>query len=578
MKTVLHYLKRYRLQSVLGPLFKLLEATLELIVPLIVAALIDNGIGTGDRGYTVRMCVYLALFGLVGLAFSLTAQYFAARAAVGCARDIRADLFTHINTLSYSDLDTLGASTLITRMTADCRQVQTGVNLTLRLLLRSPFVVFGAMIMAFTVDATSALTFVALIPALSVAVFGIMLLSMPLYRKVQGALDRVVLSVRENLTGARVIRAYCKEDEEAEAFRLTHEALTRHELRVGRLSSLLNPLTFVLVNAATVWLLYIGALRVDSDILTTGQVVALYNYMAQILVELVKLADLIVTITRSVACAGRISGIFATQSSMPMTDGEMPPAVEGAPILAFSHVGLRYPGAGADSLSDISFSIERGQTLGIIGGTGSGKSSLVQLIPRLYDATEGEVRLDGHPIKELPTAALRRRIGIVMQKAVLLRGNVRDNLRMGDLDATDACMEEALAAAQIKDIIDEKGGLDAPITQGGTNLSGGQRQRLSVARALVRRPDILILDDSSSALDYATDAAMRQSIRRLPYHPTVCIVSQRAASLMHADHILVLDEGRLVGQGTHAQLLQSCDVYREIYYSQFERETEEDAV
>ena len=571
MKTLFLYLKRYRKESVLGPLFKLLEAALELIVPLIVAAIIDGGIGTGDRAYTVRMCLYLVLFGLVGLAFSLTAQYFAAKAAVGCVRDMRGALFTHISTLSYSDLDTLGASTLITRMTSDARQVQTGVNLTLRLFLRSPFVVFGAMIMAFTVDAPSALTFTVLIPALSIAVFGIMLLSMPLYRKVQKKLDGVVLSVRENLTGARVIRAYCKEEEETEAFRQKHEELTRLEHRVGRLSALLNPLTYVLVNAAIVWLLHIGAIRVDSGLLTTGQVVALYNYMSQILVELIKLADLIVTMTRSIACAGRIAAIFQTSSSMPMTDGPAPTAIDGAPAIEFSHVSLRYPGAGDDSLTDVSFSVQPGQVLGIIGGTGSGKSTLVNLIPRLYDATEGTIRIDGHPIDAWPTQALRRRIGIAMQKAVLFRGSVRDNLAMGDHDATDECMNDALRAAQIKDIIDEKGGLDAPVTQGGTNLSGGQKQRLSVARAIVRHPDILILDDSSSALDYATDAAMRQAIRDLPFRPTVCIVSQRAASLMHADRILVLDEGRLVGQGTHAELLDTCEVYREIYRSQFEQ-------
>ncbi len=578
LKTLFFYLKRYRKESILGPLFKLLEAALELIVPLLVAALIDTGIAQGDIPFTIRMCLCLVLFGLVGLAFSLTAQYFAAKAAVGCTADMRAALFSHIHTLSYSDLDTLGASTLITRMTADARQVQTGINMSLRLLLRSPFVVFGAMIMAFAVDATSALTFVVLIPVLSVVVFGILLLSIPLYRKVQASLDRTVLSVRENLTGTRVIRAFRKEEEETEAFGNIHDELTRHELRVGRLSALLNPLTYVLVNGAVVLLLYIGALRVDAGILTAGQVVALYNYMSQILVELIKFADLIITITRTVTCASRMEGIFAVQSSMPMTDGDAPSVAPDAPAIAFSHVSLCYRGAGSNSLSDISFSIRQGETLGIIGGTGSGKSTLVQLIPRLYDATDGCVEVGGHPVAAWPTQALRRRIGIVMQKAVLFRGTVRENLAMGDANATDERMYAALQAAQIKDAIDEKGGLDALITQGGTNLSGGQKQRLSVARALVREPHILILDDASSALDYATDAAMRQAIRSLPFRPTVCIVSQRAASLMHADRILVLDEGHLVGQGTHEELLQGCDVYREIYLSQFEQAPKEETV
>ena len=569
LKTVLRHLKRYRAESVLGPLFKLLEATLELIVPLLVAAVIDRGIGRGDTAYAVRMCLYLVALGFVGLAFSLTAQYFAAKAAVGCVRDLRATLFSHVTTLSYRDVDTLGASTLITRMSADTKQVQTGLNLTLRLLLRSPFVVFGAMIMAFTVDAHAAVTFTVLIPALSVAVFGIMLLSMPLYRAVGRKLEAVLLSVRENVSGARVVRAFCKEEEEARAFAERHEALTRAEQRVGRLSALLNPLTYVLVNVATVWLLYIGGVRVNSGLLSVGQVVALFNYMSQILVELVKLADLILTITRSVASAGRIEAILAHTSTLPVTSGTLPTPCEGAPLLSFAGVSLRYHEEADPALSDISFTVERGQTVGIIGGTGSGKSSLISLIPRLYDATEGDILVEGHPLATLPVKEHRARIGLVPQRATLFRGTVRQNLLWGNPDATDADLREALAAAQILDSIEKKGGLSLAVQQGGTNLSGGQRQRLTVARALVRRPEILILDDASSALDYGTDARMREAIRALPYRPTVFIVSQRTASLQHADRILVLDEGRLVGQGTHEELLGTCDVYREIHLSQF---------
>ncbi len=569
LKTLFSYLKRYRKESILGPLFKLLEATLELIVPLLVARIIDRGIPSADTAFIVKACIGLVLLGLIGLAFSLTAQYFAAKAAVGCVRDLRGALFSHITTLSYSDIDRIGASTLITRMSADAKQVQTGLNLSLRLLLRSPFVVFGAMLMAFLVDASAAVTFTVLIPALAVAVFGIMLLSMPLYRKVQGHLDRVLLSVRENVNGARVVRAYGKEDEASRAFSEQHTRLTHAEQRVGRLSALLNPLTYVLVNLATVWLLSIGAVRVDAGTLSVGQVVALFNYMSQILVELVKLADLIVSITRSIACAGRIEAVMRTESSLPVTDGPLPAPIDGAPFIEFKGVSMRYPTAGEPSLSDISFTAYRGETVGIIGGTGSGKSTLVHLLPRLYDATAGEIRIEGHPIDTLPVVQHRARIGIVPQKAVLFRGTVRDNLAWGNPTADDAAMEEALAAAQILDSINEKGGLSLAVQQGGTNLSGGQRQRMTIARALVRRPDVLILDDASSALDYKTDADLRAAIRALPYAPTVFIVSQRTVSLMHADRILVLDEGELVGCGTHEQLLATCDVYREIHESQF---------
>ncbi len=572
MKRLWIYLRDYRLESILGPLFKLLEASFELFVPLVIAAIIDRGIGNGDAGMIVRWTLLLVALGLVGLICSVTAQYFAAKASVGFVKKVRHALFAHIQTLSDAELDQIGSSTLITRMTSDCNQVQSGLNLTLRLLLRSPFVVFGAMIMAFTIDVPSALIFAVAIPVLSVVVFGIMLLCMPLYKKVQQRLDGVLGITRENLTGVRVIRAFCKEEEEIASFEQRNQALTASSLLVGRISALMNPLTYVIINLAIVALIHTGALRVDSGILTQGQVIALYNYMSQILVELIKLANLIISITKALACANRISAVFDVHSSLDWKDASAAQKV-GAPAVAFDHVSLRYPGAGANSLTDIDFSVMPGQTVGVIGGTGSGKSSLVNLIGRFYEVSEGSVRVDGVDVRDMRRDDLIEEIGIVPQKAVLFKGSIRENLLWGKKDATDAELDAALRVAQAKEIVDGKeGGLEHLIEQNGRNLSGGQRQRLTIARALVRQPKILILDDSASALDFATDAALRKSIRELDPQPTVFIVSQRTSSIQYADLILVLDDGRLVGKGTHDELLESCEVYREIYDSQFKKE------
>ena len=560
-------MKGYEKDCVLSPLFKLLEASLELIVPLIVAAIIDYGIVGGDGAYVWRMSLLLVLFGLVGLGFSVTAQYFAARAAVGFSARVRHALYEHIGTLSYTEIDTLGTSTIINRMTGDTGQVQTGINLTLRLLLRSPFVVFGAMIMAFTVDVPSALVFTVAIPALAVVIFGIMLLSIPLYRKVQAKLDRVLLKTRENLVGARVVRAFAKEDTEVAEFREKNGELCAEQKRVGRIGALLNPLTYVIINLAILWLIHTGALRVDAGILTQGAVIALYNYMSQILVELVKLANLIINITKSVASAKRISAVLAMTSSQ--VYGEETEGLPDAPAVEFSNTAFRYRGAGADSLLPVSFTARRGETVGIIGGTGAGKTTLVNLIARFYDATEGSVQIEGRPVADYSREALAKKIGIVPQRAVLFHGTVRDNMRWRDENASDDEIYHALEMAQIKDSVDEKGGLDFSVEEGGGNLSGGQKQRLSIARALVGKPEILILDDSSSALDYATDAALRHAIREGSGGATVFIVSQRTASLMHADKILVLDDAALVGVGTHEELLRTCEVYREIHESQF---------
>lgn len=574
MKKLFVHLRPYTKESILGPLFKLFEALLELFVPLVVAAIVDRGIAVGDRSYIWRMALLLVLIGLVGLGFSVTAQYFAARASVGFVARVRRALFAHIGRLSYTEMDTLGSATMITRLTSDMNQVQTGLNLTLRLLLRSPFVVFGAMIMAFTIDVPAALTFVAVIPALSVVVFGIMLLCIPLYKKVQGKLDRVLLLVRENLGGARVLRAFCREEAEKEQFTEANESLTAVQRYVGRISALLNPLTYVLINAAVIWLIYIGAVRVELGILTQGMVIALYNYMSQILVELIKLANLIITMTKSVACGKRVAAVLDIPAGMP--EGERIPApVAGAPTVEFRHASLTYRGASGHALTDASFKVGRGETVGIIGGTGSGKSSLVGLIYRAYDVTEGAVLVDGNDVRAYPLAALREQIGVVPQKAQLFRGSIRDNLRVGKKDATDEEIRAALAAAQAADFVAEKpGGLDFMVEAGGKNLSGGQRQRLTIARALLRRPDILILDDSASALDFATDAALRRSLRTLEGAPAVFIVSQRTSSIRHADRIVVLDEGHTVGLGTHEELLDSCPVYREIYDSQYKKEGE----
>lgn len=571
MKKLLAYLRDYRRESVLGPLFKLLEATFELIVPLVVAAIIDRGIGQGgDRGYIVRMCLVLVALGLIGLLCSVTAQYFAAKASVGFVKRLRHVLFKHIQGFSYQTLDSLGTSTLITRMTSDMNQVQTGLNLTLRLLLRSPFVVFGAMVMAFTIDSRAALWFVAAIPVLSAVVFGIMLLSMPMYKKVQGLLDRVLGVTRENLTGVRVIRAFGKEESETASFQEKNEALTAMQKHVGRISALMNPVTYVIINAAIICLIHTGALRVEAGIITQGAVVALYNYMSQILVELIKLANLIINITKSIACAKRIQAVL----EIPSGEGSGTAGSQGdaAYRVQFEHAGLCYGNAGSESLHDVNLAVRPGETVGIIGGTGAGKSTLVNLIPRFYTASEGRVLIDGTDVRALDPAWLRERIGIVPQKAVLFKGTIRENLCWGRTGASDEELLEAVRIAQAADVLTAKGGLDGEIEQNGRNLSGGQRQRLTIARALVRRPEILILDDSSSALDFATDAALRKALRELDYHPTVFIVSQRTSSIQQADQIVVLDEGVVAGIGTHEQLLKSCQIYQEIYDSQFKKE------
>ena len=570
MRKLFANLKEYRKESILGPLFKLLEAGFELIVPLVVAAIIDRGIGGGDQGYILRMCGGLVALGLVGLLCSVTAQYFAARASVGFTKKLRHDLYSHIQGFSYQTLDRIGISTLITRMTSDMNQVQTGLNLALRLLLRSPFVVFGAMIMAFTIDVKAALWFAAAIPALSVVVFSIMLVSMPLYKKVQGLLDQVLGATRENLTGVRVLRAFGKEEEEIAAFGRKNEALTAMQKHVGHISALMNPVTYVIINLAILLLIRTGALRVEAGIITQGAVVALYNYMSQILVELIKLANLIITITKSLACLKRIQGVLDMPAGE--TVDETLPRGDARCRVQMIHAGLRYSEGAAEALEDVNLSVLPGQTVGVIGGTGSGKSTLVSLIPRFYEATEGQVLVDGTDVRALPPEQLRGRIGVVPQKAVLFQGTVRENLQWGNENATDEEIMRAVEAAQAADVVAAKGGLDARIEQGGRNLSGGQRQRLTIARALVRRPDILILDDSSSALDFATDAALRASLRQLDYGPTVFIVSQRTSSIQHADQIVVLDDGRVAGIGRHGELLESCPVYREIYDSQFRKE------
>lgn len=572
MKKLLVYLKGYEKETVLAPLFKMLEALFELFVPLVMAAVIDVGIGGHDRGYVIRMCLVLIALGVIGLACSITAQYFAAKAATGFSTVLRRELFAHIQSLSYTEMDNLGTSTLITRMTSDINQVQSGVNLVLRLFLRSPFIVFGAMIMAFTVDVKAAMIFVVAIPMLSVVVFGIMIWTMPLYRRVQGALDKVLGLTRENLTGVRVIRAFCLEEQEQTHFREKNERLTDMQKFVGKISGLMNPLTYIIVNGAVVVLLHTGAIRVDQGIITTGAVVALVNYMNQILVELVKLANLIINITKSVACGNRIQSVLEIPSSMKNgSDTNLARADE----VVFDHVGLTYAQAGTESLTDIDFSAKAGQTIGIIGGTGSGKSSLVNLIPRFYDATAGAVKINGKNVKDFDLETLRKMVGIVPQKAVLFKGTIEDNLRWGKKDATEEELWEALETAQAAEFVRERAdGLQAKIDQGGKNLSGGQRQRLTIARALVGHPGILILDDSASALDFATDAALRKALREMKGNPIVFIVSQRTSSIHHADQIIVLDDGMVAGIGTHQELLENCPVYQEIHYSQFDRKEE----
>lgn len=575
MKKLLCYLKEYKKESVLGPLFKLLEATLELFVPLVVAAIIDTGIGNQDRGYVVKMCLVLVLLGLIGLAFSVTAQYFAAKAAVGFVTTIRHVLFGHIQKLSYAELDTQGTSTLITRMTSDMNQVQNGVNLTLRLLLRSPFVVIGAMVMAFTIDVKAALVFVVGIPALAVVVFGVMLACIPLYRKVQNRLDKVLGLTRENLTGVRVLRAFCKEEEQEAEFQKQNQTLTDTQKFVGRISALLNPLTYVIINVAIIALIWIGAIRVDMGIITQGAVVALYNYMSQILTELIKLANLIINITKSVACGNRIQSVLEVEPSVKdgaarvSGDGE---AGKSAYSVVFEHAGIRYPDAAQEAVSDITLNVRPGETIGIIGGTGSGKSSVVNLIPRFYDCSSGAVYVDGRNVCTYGLTELRDKIGVVPQKSVLFAGTIRSNMQWGKPDATDEEIFAALEIAQAKDVVSKKEkGLDTEVEQGGKNFSGGQRQRLTIARALVKQPEILILDDSSSALDFATDAALRMAIGSMKHKPTLFIVSQRTSAIQYADKIVVLDDGSVVGIGTHEELMNTCEVYREIYDSQYKR-------
>ena len=572
MKRLGVYLKPYTLESILGPLFKLLEALLELLVPLVVADIIDTGIGAGDSGFIVKRCLLLIGLGLLGLASSVTAQYFAAKAAIGFTASVRHALFGKVQSLSYAELDKLGTSTLMTRMTSDMNQVQTGLNLALRLLLRSPFVVFGAMIMAFTIDVKSAWVFAVIIPLLFAVVFGIMFSCIPLYKKVQGRLDGVLGAAKENLAGVRVIRAFGKERQEVESFEEKSGQLLSSQLFVGKISALLNPVTYVMINLAIIAVLRVGGGQVYKGILTQGQVLALYNYMSQILVELIKMANLILSMTKATASAKRVAAILALESSLDVPQ-ENPEEPKAAPAVEFDGVTFTYPTGGAPALSDISFTLEHGKTLGIIGGTGSGKSTLIGLIPRFYDVQEGCVKVDGCDVRQYPLETLRRKIGLVPQKALLFKGTIRENLLWGDENAADDAIYDALKAAQAQEVVDGKPeGLDYEVETGGRNFSGGQRQRLTIARALVRKPEVLILDDSASALDFATDAALRHALRELPWKPAVVIISQRTASIRFADEILVLDDGKLAGRGTHDELLQTCDVYREIYESQFKKE------
>lgn len=606
MWKLLKYMKAYKKEAVCAPLFKLLEALFELFVPLVMAKIIDIGIAQGDRPYIVRMCLLMAALGLIGLVCSITAQYFSAKAAVGFAARLRHELFAHIQSLSFSEMDVHGTSTLITRMTSDINQVQSGTNLFLRLFMRSPFIVFGAMIMAFTIDVKAALIFVVVIPILCVIVFGIMLASIPLYKKVQERLDNVTGMTRENLQGVRVIRAFRQEKKEIETFDAGNEALVKIQMFSGRISALMNPLTYIVINGGLVVLLYTGAVRVDGGIITQGAVVALVNYMSQILVELVKLANLIINVTKAIACGNRIQnvmelkpGIVSGTAGSVEAGAERAAKPEGAdgkidiqkqtvstgksvsehaqmPKVEFSHVSFRYKNAGADSLTDISFRVEKGQTIGIIGGTGSGKSSLVSLIPRFYDVREGCVKVNGTDVRDYDLQQLRGKVGIVLQKAVLFAGTIRENLLWGNENATEEELKEAIHAAQADEVVfDGKGGLDAVVEQEGRNFSGGQKQRLTIARALVRHPEILILDDSASALDFATDAKLRKAIRELSGEMTVFIVSQRASTIQYADQILVLDDGEIAGCGTHEELLEHCSVYQETYYSQFPKEDAE---
>ena len=574
MKRLMMYLKDYKKESILAPLFKLLEAFFELLVPLVMANIIDYGISNRNMGYIGKMGLLLLLLGVVGLASSITAQFFAAKAAVGFSTQLRQALFDHIEDLSFTDIDKAGTSTMITRMTSDVNQVQSGINMTLRLFLRSPIIVFGAMIMAFTIDVKCALIFVVAIPLLSVVVFGIILSTIPMYKKVQSKLDQVLGITRENLTGVRVIRAFHQEAKEADRFRENNEALSAMQIFVGKISACMNPVTYIIVNGAIIALIYTGAVQVNIGNLSQGEVVAIINYMNQILVELVKLANLIVTMTKALACAERVASVFdigADAAYVGAQDQKLADKVDkSAPFLDFKHVSLTYQGAGAPTLQDMNFTVNRGDTVGIIGGTGSGKTSLVNLIPGFYPATEGEILLEGRDIRTMSDEELRGRIGVVPQKAVLFKGTIRSNLQWGKPDATEEEMWKALELAQASEVVDGKPGkLDATVAQNGKNFSGGQRQRLTIARALVRNPEILILDDSASALDYATDAKLRAAIRTLEDKTTTFIVSQRASTIRHADKIIVLDDGEIAGMGNHDELLMDCTVYQEIYYSQY---------
>ena len=575
MKKLLIYLKDYKKESILAPLFKMLEASFELFVPLVMAAIMDVGIAGQDMPYIWKMAGILLFLAVIGLTCSLTAQYFAAKAAVGFAAKLKHALFRHIQNFSFSEIDEAGTATLITRMTSDMNQVQNGVNMVLRLFLRSPFIVFGAMIMAFTIDWKAALIFVVAIPLLSIVVFGIMLISIPRFRKVQEGVDKVLGITRENLTGVRVIRAFNQEEEERNRFHLNNEDLTKLQLIVGRISAFMNPVTFIIVNAAVIALIWTGAIQVDTGVLTQGEVVALINYMNQILVELVKLANLIITITKAVACGNRIQSVFEMETSQSFPEEPVEEDTSGEIIVDFQDVSFAYKNAGDEALSHLNLQVRRGETIGIIGGTGSGKTTFIHLLPRFYDATKGQVLVDGVDVRAYPKEQLRNKIGIVMQKAVLFKGSIRENLLWGNAEAEEPALYKALETAQALEVVKQKdGGLDAMISQGGKNLSGGQRQRLTIARALVREPEILILDDSTSALDYATDAKLRKALQEMEQKPTIFIVSQRTASIQHADRIVVLDDGEVTGIGTHEELLKNCQVYQEIYHSQFKKEVQ----
>ena len=573
MKKLLVYLRDYKKECIFAPLFKLLEASFELIVPLVMAAIIDHGIAVSDRPYIFKMGGVLVLLALIGLTCSITAQYFAAKAAVGVATKLRHSLFSHIGTLSFSEMDTIGSSTLITRITSDINQVQSGVNMVLRLFLRSPFIVFGAMIMAFTVNVKAALVFVVAIPLLSVVVFSVMLASIPLFKKVQSGLDRVLGHTRENLEGARVIRAFNKEADEAKEFNASNDFLTNMQMVVGRISTLMNPLTYIIINCAILAVIWIGGKEVFGGIITQGEVVALVNYMSQILVELVKLANLIILINKAIACGNRIEEVLETKSTIENNPNADTKRAVGDDAVTFSHVSMSYASTSEEALTDIAFTAKRGETIGIIGGTGSGKSSVVNLIPRFYDVSKGSVSIDGKDVRDYDLTELRDKIGVVMQKAVLFQGTIAENLRWGKPDATDEELWKAIEVAQATDVVEGKEGkLDYMIEQGGRNLSGGQKQRLTIARAVVKNPDILILDDSASALDFATDARLRAALRNLKGNKTIFIVSQRTSSIQFADKIIVMDDGQVAGIGTHEQLLGNCEIYREIYESQFKKE------